>query len=167
MRPVRRSSIPLRVAALALLWACVGDPLTVAGQTYAGEMQPLFVKNRALGEQFLQVASKVKKNEADATTVANLISPSAVSAAAGLADGAAGVHPTDSQIAAAHSELVAAWRHRADAYSAVANAWKAQDTAAFDKAVHDAGVASDEESAAADHLDKVLAPVGVSIDLYP
>lgn len=149
------------------LLACAGDPLAAAGAAYVGEMKPLFAENRALGEQFLQVASKVKKNEVDATAVAAVVSDSAVAAANGMASRAAGVHPADSQLVSAHGELVSAWKHRAEAYSSVSTAWKAKDTVAFDKAVEDAGKASDEEAAAAEHLSRVLLPAGVSIDLYP
>ena len=130
-------------------------------------MKPLFEENRALGEQFLQLASKVKKNEVDPAAVAAAVSDAAVVKAADMARRAAGVHPTDSQIAGAHGELVMAWKHRAEAYTAVSTAWKANDTAAFDKAVLDAGKASDEEASAAEHLSDVLVPLGVPVDLYP
>ncbi len=152
---------------LLLALACARDPLAEAGQSYVSEMQPLFAQNRALGEQFLQVASKVKKNEADATAVAGVVSDSAAGEAAAMATGAAQVHPVEAELAGAHGELVAAWKHRADAYTAVSTAWKAKDTAAFDKAVADAGKASDEEAAAADHLERLLEPAGVNVDVYP
>ena len=53
-----------------VLLACAGDPLAASGEAYVGEMKPLFEENRALGEQFLQLASKVKKNEVDPAAVA-------------------------------------------------------------------------------------------------
>lgn len=148
------------------LLACVTDPLTAAGNQYAQEMAPLFQANRALGEQYLQVASKVKKNEATPQEVAT-VSDSTAAAAATLATKATGVHPTEPQLALPHAELSAAWKHRAEAYAAVAAAWKAQDLVAFDKAVASADKAADEESIAADHLDNVLLPAGVRVDLYP
>lgn len=150
-----------------LLLACASDPLAEAGQAYVSDMKPLFAENRALGEQFLQVASKVKKNEVDATAVAAVVSDSAVAAANGMATRAASVHPADSQLVTAHGELITAWKHRAEAYTAVSAAWKAKDTVAFDKAVGAAGKASEEEAAAAEHLSRILLPAGVSIDLYP
>lgn len=159
--------MPLFPLVLALTLACTRDPLAEAGETYVGEMQPLFSQNRALGEQFLQVASKVKKNESDAKAVAAVVSDPVLAAASAMAASAAQVHPMDSQLAGAHGELVAAWKHRSEAYSAVATAWKAQDRAAFDAAVAAAGKAADEEAAAADHLDRVLGPAGVHVDLYP
>lgn len=131
------------------------------------EMRPLFTENRALGEQLLQVASKVKKKEAEPAAVAATVAGAVVKQAAEVATLAAAVHPGDAQLAAAHGELVAAWKHRADAYSSAVAAWNAKDTAAFDKAVKAVGEASDEEAQAAEHLERVLEPAGVAVDIYP
>ncbi|MSP54660.1 MAG: hypothetical protein EXR69_03510 [Myxococcales bacterium] len=153
--------------ALLLALACAGNPIAEAGEAYVEEMTPLFAQNRALGEQLLQLASKVKKKEADAKAVAAVVSEPALSAAAAIAAGAAQVHPLNVHVAGAHAELVTAWKHRSEAYSAVVTAWKAQDREAFDKAVTGAGMALDEEAAAADHLERLLGPAGVHVDVYP
>jgi hypothetical protein len=150
-----------------LLLACATDPLTAAGEAYMVEMRPLFTQNRALGEQLLQVASKVKKNEAEPATVAETVSGAVLKAAGEMATKAEAVHPADPQLAAAHTELVKAWKHRAEAYSTVSTAFAAKDTAGFDKAVAAVGAASDEEALAAEHLEKVLEPSGVAVDIYP
>lgn len=131
------------------------------------DMRPLFSENRALGEQLLQVASKVKKGEAEPAAVAATVAGAVVKQSADVATKAAAVHPGDAQLATAHAELVAAWRHRADAYASASAAWDAKDTAAFDKAVKAVGEASDEEAQAAEHLERVLEPAGVAVDIYP
>jgi hypothetical protein len=150
-----------------LLLACAQDPLAAAGEAYAGQMKPMFMQNRALGEQFLQMASNVKRNEADAASVASTVSTTTLSAAETVATQAAKVRPADPQIASGHAALVSAWRHRADAYAAASKAWTAQDITAFDSAVVEVRKAAQEEAAAADQLAATLGPSGVQIDLYP
>lgn len=162
-----RLSPVTRAGMFLLLLACASDPLTTAGESYLVEMRPLFTENRALGEQLLQVASKVKKNEAEPAAVAAIVAGAVVKQTGELATKAAAVRPGDTQLATAHGELVAAWKHRAEAYSGAAAAWNAKDTAAFDKAVKAVGAASDEEAQAAEHLERVLEPAGVTVDIYP
>jgi len=150
-----------------LLLACAQDPLAVAGEAYAGQMKPVFMQNRALGEQLLQIASNVKRNEADAASVAGTVSTTTLRAAEAVAVQASKVQPSDSRITSSHVALVAAWKHRAEAYAAASTAWTAGDVAAFDRAVIEVRKSASEEAAAADQLDATLSPAGVHIDLYP
>jgi hypothetical protein len=150
-----------------LLLACSQDPLAAAGEAYAGQMKPVFMQNRALGEQFLQIASNVKRNEADAASVAGTVSTTTLHAAEAVAAQAAKVQPADPQLGSGHAALVSAWKHRADAYGAASKAWTAGDLAAFDLAVLEVRKSAQEEAAAADQLAATLGPAGVKIDLYP
>lgn len=151
------------------LWllACASDPVVDAGRSYVAEMQPIVVQNRALGEGMLQLASDVKRGGADAAAVAARVQGSALTTAQAVAHQSEQVHPTDPRLTQGHASLVAAWKHRADAYAAASAAWIAHDTAAFDRAVADAARAATEESAAADALASALEPAGVHLDIYP
>lgn len=150
-----------------LLFACAADPLAEAGSSYVAEMQPLFVQNRALGESMLQLASTIKRGAADPAELAAQVSGTALHTAQDVARQAEQVHPADASLTQGHARLVAAWKHRAEAYAAVSAAWTAHDTAAFDRAVADAARAATEESAAADALAAALEPAGVQLDIYP
>lgn len=150
-----------------LMLACAADPLTAAGQDYARQMQPLLVQNRAVGEQFLQLASKIKKGEADGALVAAQLQSGVIGPAKTMSVEVSAVRPQNSVLVTPHGQLSSAWRDRAEAYASIAAAYTARDTAAFDKAVLAAAAAADAEAQAADRLNAELLGTGIQIDFYP
>lgn len=141
--------------------------MTAAGQDYVRQMQPLVTQNRALGEQFLTLASKIKKGEVDAPTVSAELQKSVVPAAKAVAEQVTLVRPQNSVLITPHAELADAWSDRARAYQAATQAWANGDLAGFDKAVKAAGEAAEHEAQAADRINAELHGTGVQVDLYP
>jgi hypothetical protein len=156
----------MRFVPLLALLACTGPP-DAAARAYADAMRPLFSRNDELGQQFLSVASRLKKGESDGRSVGEEFERTALPLAKDLAERVAAVAPTDEALVGPHARLVAAWTDRAAAYQACSQAFGAGDTEAFESASRRAMAVRDAELDYVDAVNAATLPVGVRIDLYP
>lgn len=139
-----------------------------AGATeYATAMAPTFQKNAALGKEFQDVASRLKKGEITNADAADRFNRNAVPLAQEVANRAAAVHPEDPALAEAHAVLVKAWEDRAAAYTAAAKAFSQGDSAGFEAARTQIAAVGDREAAYLTAVNGYTQPLGVSVDLYP
>ncbi len=125
------------LAALALL-ALSGCPLLDAGDreaaSYVEQMQPIFAQNMELTREFVDVATEVKKGEAQPADIARRFEEQLVPQATALRDAVSTIHPDDETLAATHAGLASAWTGRVEVYAELHRAWGAGDLAAFDAA---------------------------------
>ncbi len=152
---------------IPLLTACALDNTRADVESYRTSMQPVLQKNAILAQEFLEVASRVKRGEVDGQTSSERFARSAVPLAQEISTKVSAVHPKTEALKTSHEQLVKAWSNRAIAYRDLATAWQAGDPAAFDAArARDVQVRLDEESYVAS-VNVITNRYGVLIDLYP
>lgn len=151
---------------IASLVAC-GDATQSAVVDYQRTMAPVLQKNSALGKEFMTMASRVKSGQLDAKATADQFEASAVPAAQDLASAVAAVQPTDAALAAEHQRLVKAWASRAESYTAMAVALDSGNLVAFEAAQARELQVRLDEMAWQDAVNRLAAPYGAALHLYP
>ncbi len=152
---------------ISMLAGCVLDQQRADVETYRTSMQPVLQKNAVLAQEFLEVASRVKRGEMDGVTGSERFARNAVPLAQEISTKVAAVHPKTEALKSAHEVLVKAWSNRAIAYRDLATAWQSGDPDAFDAArARDVQVRIDEEGYVTS-VNAVTNRYGVLIDLYP
>lgn len=152
---------------IPLLAGCVLDEQRADVESYRTAMQPVLQKNAILAQEFLEVASRVKRGELDGAASAERFTRNAVPLAQEISTKVAAVHPKTEALRASHDLIVKAWSNRAIAYRDLSTSWQAGDTSAFDAArARDVQVRLDEAAYMAS-VNGVTNRYGVLIDLYP
>lgn len=152
---------------IAWLAACGSDPVETDVVAYQSAMQPLLVRNQAVAQGFLDVASKVKKGEMDGAQIAQKLSTEVSPAADALRDEAAKIAPATPALADAHAVLVQAWSDRASSYHAMSDAWTAGDLAAFDNGKKKNLQSKLDEERYFQTVNQLLRPYDLLLDQYP
>jgi hypothetical protein len=147
--------------------ACGDDPATTAARGYADEVNAAFADNLALSQTFLDLASKLKRGESDGAAVAALMTQDLLPRAQKLEAAAGRIQPADPALGDLHAKLRHAWSERAAAYAAMADAWAANDVAAFDAARKRNLQSKVEEEAFVREANAWLAPHGTALDQFP
>lgn len=152
---------------IQLLGGCLFGGERSDVMAYKESMAPVLQKNGILAQEFLEVASRVKKGELDGSATAERFRRNAVPLAQEIATRAATVEPDTDTLAAAHATLVKAWSNRAIAYRDLATAWNAADAGAYDAARQRDLQVRYDELAYMQAVNAVCIQYGVVIDLYP
>jgi hypothetical protein len=134
---------------------------------YQGEMQPLLTRNLVLAQDFLDVASKVKKGETDAPQIAERLAKELTPLADDLQAQAQHIEPVTPQLGEAHALLVKAWSDRAASYHAMTDAWNRNDLPAFEAARKKNLQSKLDEEKFFQTVNALGTPYGVVIDQYP
>ena len=157
----------LRFAILMTLTACGPPDREVDAKAYAKEMQGLFVENKAIGREFLDVAALVKKQEVTTNELADRFAKRVVPRATQLAEKVDAVDPGRSGLGQVHAGIERAWSIRAEAYTALSKAWKDADNSAFTRALHDNRAVRKAEERYIEAVNKLLSEHEVALDPYP
>ncbi len=157
----------LRFATLLTLTACGPTGREADARAYAREMQGLFVENKAIGREFLDVAALVKKQEVTTNELADRFAKRVVPRASELATKVDAIDPGRSGLGPVHSGIERAWSIRAEAYTALSNAWKDADNSAFTRALHDNRAVRKAEERYIEAVNKLLSEHEVVLDPYP
>jgi hypothetical protein len=136
-------------------------------RAYATEMQSLFVENRAISREFLDVAALIKKESLDAHQIAERFEERVVPRAVALSEKVDAVDPGRSGLTQVHAGIERAWTIRADAYTALAKAWKDADNTAFSRALHDNRAVRKAEERYIEAANQLLVDHQIQLDPYP
>lgn len=151
---------------ISLLAGC-GNSAKDAAVDYQNAMAPVLQRNSALGQEFLDLASKVKQGQLDAAATAARFEQNAVPAAKDLALQVAEITPRSAPLQESHARLVKAWASRAESYAAMTTALKSGDRSGFEAAqARTLQVRLDEEAWLA-AVNAATTPHGVTLQLYP
>jgi hypothetical protein len=158
------ATLPLLIAFLV---GCGSDPVQEDVTAYHAAMQPLLGRNLVLAQAFLDVASKVKKGEADAPRIAERFATELTPTAEALRVEVSAIDPATPQLGDAHAVVVQAWTDRASAYDAMSQAWARNDLAGFDAARKKNLQAKLDEERYFQSVNALSAPYGLELDQYP
>jgi hypothetical protein len=152
---------------IAFLAACGRDPMQQDLVTYQGAIQPLLGKNLTLAQDFLDVASKVKKGETDAPQIAQRLATELTPLADDLKAQAEHIEPVTPQLGEAHTLLVKAWGDRAASYHEMSDAWARNDLPGFEAARKKNLQSKLDEEKFFQTVNVLGQPYSVVIDQYP
>lgn len=158
--------------ALALGLGCISvlgcaDPDRNAAKEYVEVMQPVFADNMVLTRQFVEVATEVKKGEAQPRAIAGRFEQTLIPGAVALRDRVMAVQPESAELAAIHRSLAEAWTGRVDAWSGLHAAWGSTDLDAFDAAVKRNLEVKTSEERYIGEVNAWLAPHELSLRQFP
>lgn len=156
-----------RLLTIFALTACGPNEREADTKAYATAMQAMFVENKAINREFLDVAGMLKKSEINATGVAKRFDDRVVPRAQELAADVEKVAPGKSGLNQVHSGIVRAWTIRAESYAAMSQAVQSDDLAAYTRAMHDNRAVRKAEERYIEAANKLLLPYQVQLDPYP
>ena len=149
------------------LAACGEHGRSADAKAYAAEMQTLFVENKAISREFLDVAALVKKQELTPNEVADRFKDRVVPRAQSLAEKVDAVDPGSSGLEQVHSGIERAWSIRAESYAALAQAWDDADNGASTRAMHDNRSVRKAEERYIEAANRLLFEHQLELDPYP
>ena len=147
--------------------ACGPNSRERAATAYAAEMQLLLDENKAIGREFLDVASSIKKGKLDTHGVAKRFTERVVPRAVDLAKKVEEIEAGTDNLAQVHGEISRAWQIRADAYRQLRIAWNDGDLQSYTRALHDHRAVEKAEARYLEATNTILAPYQLSLDPYP
>ncbi|MDP6935740.1 MAG: hypothetical protein QGG40_22660, partial [Myxococcota bacterium] len=162
-----RTPILALILGFALVSTGCGDSTEGASTLYVRQASPLFKDNESLAKEFLELASKLKKEESDEAELLSRIEYRVLPKARRLARRSARVVPQDEDLAAGHLKLTASWEARALVYAQLVKAWKEDDMQALDSAILTHARILADEDLALEAINKVMEPYQLELHAYP
>jgi len=149
------------------LSSCGPDAREKAAVAYTTEMQALFVENKFITSEFLDVATGLKKKELLAHDVAERFQSRILPRAVRLASEVDAIQPGSEALEQIHGGIERAWSLRADTYTKAAAAWAGNDLDGFARAQADNVAVSLAEERYIKAVNTILAEYQLSLDPYP
>ena len=149
------------------LSACGPSGRESDAKAYAVSMQAMFVENKAISREFLDVAGMLKRADVNALGVAERFDDRVVPRAQKLATKVEKIEPGRSGLEQVHTGIVRAWTIRAGAYATMSEAVQKSNLAAYTRAMHDNRAVRKAEDRYIEAANKLLLPYQVQLDPYP
>ena len=159
----------LRTASLiciALLCGCANQ-LEAEMQAYHARMHGLTIRNKALADEFLNIATKIQAENPAPDKVAqswqNLVLPVANELRAEVAD----IQPDNAQLREIHSQIVSCWSDRADAYTSMLASFRSGDPEGFNTAMEKNKVSKAQEVSYFAAINALLQQYNLYLSQHP
>jgi len=159
--------LPVSLLLIFVHLGCGPDAKEMAARAYVQTMTPLLKRNTTLSRTFLDVASKIKRDELTPGQVADRFGERIVPQAEDLRDAVIEVQSTTTRIDEIHLGLVRGWSNRATAYRSMHQAWVDGNLPVFNGAAQDQLTVHKAEKRYFDSMHKVLKPYGLDLPPYP
>jgi hypothetical protein len=159
--------VMVQLLLISQLLACGPGARETASRAYAKEMQTLWGENLAIGREFMDVATRLKKDTIDPHDVAKRFDMRVIPRARKLADKVGALRADTESLQQVHAGIVRAWEIRADSYEQMNTAWLTADMQAYTRALSDNRSVRKAEDRYLEAANTLLAPYQVALDPNP